>query len=240
MRHPDTTTPHVVIVGAGFGGLAVAHGLSGSDVRITLIDQRNHHLFQPLLYQVGTASLATSEIAWPIRHLVRKRKEIVTLLSVVTGVDTAARHVQMEDGTTVRLRHVGARHRRAARIFRSRRMGTLRSRTQDPRRRDVDTAAHSPVAGARGARNRRRAPDRAAHLRGRRRRPHRRGARRQHRGARTPEFAGGFSADRHAQGARAADRGRTTHPAELHAGPVGLCARRARKNSASRCSSALR
>ena len=101
MRHPDTTTPHVVIVGAGFGGLAVAHGLSGSDVRITLIDQRNHHLFQPLLYQVGTASLATSEIAWPIRHLVRKRKEIVTLLSVVTGVDTAARHVQMEDGTTV-------------------------------------------------------------------------------------------------------------------------------------------
>lgn len=101
MRHPDTTTPHIVIVGAGFGGLAVAHGLSGSDVRITIIDQRNHHLFQPLLYQVGTASLATSEIAWPIRHLVRERKEIVTLLSVVTGVDTAARHVQMEDGTIV-------------------------------------------------------------------------------------------------------------------------------------------
>ncbi|HSY97068.1 MAG TPA: FAD-dependent oxidoreductase, partial [Steroidobacteraceae bacterium] len=73
-------THHVVIVGAGFGGLAAAQELAGTDVKITIIDQRNHHLFQPLLYQVGTAVLATSEIAWPIRHLVRKRKEITTLL----------------------------------------------------------------------------------------------------------------------------------------------------------------
>ena len=84
----DSSLHHVVIVGAGFGGLAVVHGLAGAAVRITIIDQRNHHLFQPLLYQVGTASLATSEIAWPIRHLVRKRKEVTTLLGVVTGVDT--------------------------------------------------------------------------------------------------------------------------------------------------------
>jgi len=91
---------HVVIVGAGFGGLAVAHGLAGADVKITIIDQRNHHLFQPLLYQVGTASLATSEIAWPIRHLVRNRKEITTLLGVVTGVDTQNRTVSLEDGGT--------------------------------------------------------------------------------------------------------------------------------------------
>jgi NADH dehydrogenase len=91
-------THHVVIVGAGFGGLAVAHGLAGADVRITIIDQRNHHLFQPLLYQVGTAVLATSEIAWPIRHLVRKRKEITTLLGEVTGVDTQNRTVLLEDG----------------------------------------------------------------------------------------------------------------------------------------------
>jgi len=65
---------HVVIAGAGFAGLSVAHGLAGAPVRITIIDQRNHHLFQPLLYQVGTATLATSEIAWPIRHLLRRRK----------------------------------------------------------------------------------------------------------------------------------------------------------------------
>ena len=91
-------TDHVVVVGAGFGGLAVAHGLAGADVKITIIDQRNHHLFQPLLYQVGTASLATSEIAWPVRHLMRKRKEVTTLLGVVTGLDTQNRTVLLEDG----------------------------------------------------------------------------------------------------------------------------------------------
>ena len=82
-------THHVVIVGAGFGGLAAAQGLAGAGVRITIIDQRNHHLFQPLLYQVGTATLATSEIAWPVRHLLRTRKEVTTLLGAVTGIDTA-------------------------------------------------------------------------------------------------------------------------------------------------------
>ncbi len=94
-------THHVVIVGAGFGGLAAAHGLAGAGVRITIIDQRNHHLFQPLLYQVGTASLATSEIAWPIRHLMRKREEVTTLLGEVTGVDTGRRHVSLEDGGVI-------------------------------------------------------------------------------------------------------------------------------------------
>jgi NADH dehydrogenase len=107
-------THHVVIVGAGFGGLAVAHGLAGAAVEITIIDQRNHHLFQPLLYQVGTASLATSEIAWPIRHLVRNRKEITTLLGEVTGVDTRNRTVALEDGGTVHydtlVLATGARH----------------------------------------------------------------------------------------------------------------------------------
>ena len=107
-------THHVVIVGAGFGGLAAAHGLSGAGVEITIIDQRNHHLFQPLLYQVGTASLATSEIAWPIRHLVRKRKEVTTLLGEVTGVDTENRTVALEDGGIVHydtlVLATGARH----------------------------------------------------------------------------------------------------------------------------------
>ena len=107
-------THHVVIVGAGFGGLAAAHGLAGADVKITIIDQRNHHLFQPLLYQVGTASLATSEIAWPIRHLVRNRKEITTLLGEVTGIDTRNRSVLLEDGDTTHydtlVLATGARH----------------------------------------------------------------------------------------------------------------------------------
>ena len=107
-------THEVVIVGAGFGGLATAIGLAGADARITIIDQRNHHLFQPLLYQVGTASLATSEIAWPIRHLVRKRKEVTTLLGVVTGIDTDNRRVLLEDGGTAKydtlVLATGARH----------------------------------------------------------------------------------------------------------------------------------
>ena len=107
-------THHVVIVGAGFGGLAAAHGLAGADVKITIVDQRNHHLFQPLLYQVGTASLATSEIAWPIRHLMRKRKEVTTLLGAVSAVDTARRRVSLDDGGSLEydtlVLATGARH----------------------------------------------------------------------------------------------------------------------------------
>jgi NADH dehydrogenase len=92
---------HVVIVGAGFGGLqAIAH-LKGAPVEITLIDQRNHHLFQPLLYQVATAVLAPSEIAWPVRSMVRGRREITTIMATVKGVDAAARRVMLADGGTV-------------------------------------------------------------------------------------------------------------------------------------------
>jgi NADH dehydrogenase len=100
-----TTTPakphRVVIVGAGFGGLETAFGLKGAPVEITLIDRRNHHLFQPLLYQVATASLATSEIAWPIRHLLRDRKEVTTLFANVNGVDAKEKRVLLDDGDTV-------------------------------------------------------------------------------------------------------------------------------------------
>src|ERR1700694_3816978 len=88
----------VVIVGAGFGGLQAAFGLAGAPVSITLVDRRNHHLFQPLLYQVATASLATSEIAWPIRYLLRDRPEVTTLFATVSGVDAAAKRVLLEDG----------------------------------------------------------------------------------------------------------------------------------------------
>src|SRR5258708_6351145 len=105
---------HVVIVGAGFGGLSAALELAGSGVRITIIDQRNHHLFQPLLYQVATAALATSEIAWPIRFLMRKREEVTTLLGTVGGIDTQKRCVMLQDGSAVAFDTLvlatGARH----------------------------------------------------------------------------------------------------------------------------------
>jgi NADH dehydrogenase len=105
---------HVVIVGAGFGGLTAAQNLTKAALRITIIDQRNHHLFQPLLYQVATAALATSEIAWPIRFLMRKRGEVTTLLGSVTGVDSQNRCVMLEDGGTLAfdtlILATGARH----------------------------------------------------------------------------------------------------------------------------------
>lgn len=105
---------HVVIVGAGFGGLETTYRLAGAPVRITLIDRRNHHLFQPLPYQVAMASLATSEIAWPIRSLVRNRPEVTTLFASVKGIDAAGRRVLLEDDTDVAydtlVLATGARH----------------------------------------------------------------------------------------------------------------------------------
>jgi NADH dehydrogenase len=95
---PPKNLHRVVIVGAGFGGLETAYRLSGAPVSITLVDRRNHHLFQPLLYQVATASLATSEIAWPIRYLLRGRAEVTTLFATVSGVDAAAKRVLLDDG----------------------------------------------------------------------------------------------------------------------------------------------
>jgi NADH dehydrogenase len=91
----------VVIVGAGFGGLETTYRLAGAPVNITLLDRRNHHLFQPLLYQVATASLATSEIAWPIRYLLRERPEVTTLFATVIGIDAKGKHVLLEDGDTL-------------------------------------------------------------------------------------------------------------------------------------------
>lgn len=95
MTQTSSNRHHVVIVGAGFGGIQVANQLAGTDVDVTIIDRRNHHLFQPLLYQVAGASLSTSEIAWPIRHLFRNRPEVNTLMAEVEGVDRVARQVAL-------------------------------------------------------------------------------------------------------------------------------------------------
>lgn len=91
----------VVVIGAGFAGLQTVLGLKGADCDITLIDQRNHHLFQPLLYQVATTLLATSDIAWPIRALLRDRRDVTTLLGTVEGVDRDAREVILRTGQRI-------------------------------------------------------------------------------------------------------------------------------------------
>ena len=114
-EQPGPTKSHrVVIVGAGFGGLEATFGLAGAAVSITLVDRRNHHLFQPLLYQVATASLATSEIAWPIRYLLRDRPEVTTLFATVTGVDAQGKRVLLDDGDALPydtlILATGARH----------------------------------------------------------------------------------------------------------------------------------
>jgi NADH dehydrogenase len=89
--------PRVVIVGAGFGGLAAARALARSPVDITLVDRRNYHLFQPLLYQVATAALSPADIAWPIRGIVRGQGNVQVQMGRVSGVDTPRRQVSVED-----------------------------------------------------------------------------------------------------------------------------------------------
>ncbi len=90
--------PHVVILGGGFGGLAAARALRKAPVRVTLLDRRNHHLFQPLLYQVATAALNPSDIASPIRGVLARQKNALVLLAEATAIDTARRRVVLDNG----------------------------------------------------------------------------------------------------------------------------------------------
>jgi NADH dehydrogenase len=83
--------PKVVIVGAGFGGLEAARALRRAEVDVTVLDRQNHHCFQPLLYQVATAALSPADVAWPIRHILRKQDNATVLMADVRGVDTGKR-----------------------------------------------------------------------------------------------------------------------------------------------------
>jgi NADH dehydrogenase len=89
--------PHVVVLGAGFGGLTAVRRLAPSGVRITLVDRTNHHLFQPLLYQVAMAGLSAPDIAAPIRHLVRRHRNVTVLLATAESIDVGARRVRLQD-----------------------------------------------------------------------------------------------------------------------------------------------
>ena len=93
--------PHAVIVGGGFGGLSAARALGGAPVRVTLLDQHNYHLFQPLLYQVATAGLSPGDIASPIRWILRRERNVQVLLAKVTAVDTARRELVVAEGDRV-------------------------------------------------------------------------------------------------------------------------------------------
>ena len=92
---------NVVVVGGGFAGLWAVRALAGTPVSITLVDRRNHHLFQPLLYQVATAGLSAPDIAAPLRHILRQQANVDVRLAELTAIDAAARHVQLDDGSAL-------------------------------------------------------------------------------------------------------------------------------------------
>src|SRR6187431_2922397 len=93
--------PRVVIVGAGFGGLACAKELGGQPVAVTIVDRRNYHLFVPLLYQVATAALSPADIARPIRRILGRYDNVEVVLGEVAGVDVAAHKVHLADGRSL-------------------------------------------------------------------------------------------------------------------------------------------
>ncbi len=95
---PDPAAPRVVILGAGFGGLQAALGLRHAPVRVTVVDRHNHHLFQPLLYQVATAALSPADIAYPIRSILRHQANADVLLGEAVSVDPARRELRLADG----------------------------------------------------------------------------------------------------------------------------------------------
>lgn len=95
---PDPSWPHVAIIGGGFAGLQAAKGLAEAPVRVTIVDRRNHHLFQPLLYQVATAALSPADIAQPIRSVLRGQPNVEVVLAEAVAVDPAGKAVVLEEG----------------------------------------------------------------------------------------------------------------------------------------------
>ena len=96
MLRQDPDLPHVVVVGGGFGGIAAARALKSAPCRVTLVDQRNYHLFQPLLYQVATAGLSPADIATPIRSMFRNQSNVAVMFAAVTGVSSGSRELMLE------------------------------------------------------------------------------------------------------------------------------------------------
>src|SRR4030095_7448825 len=113
MENTPTEKPQVVIVGAGFGGLEAAKKLARQDVRVTVIDRTNYHLFQPLLYQVATAALSPADIAAPVRAVLSKYKNAKVILAEVESVDVDAKKIRTTDseiGYDFLILATGARH----------------------------------------------------------------------------------------------------------------------------------
>ena len=175
--------PRVVIVGAGFGGLEAAKALAGAPLGVTVIDRRNYHLFQPLLYQVATAALSPADIAAPIRGILRRAENCSVVHGEGDRIDLATQTVMTDRGAHL-LRSSDPRDRRPPRLFRTRRVGGGRAGPEEDRGRDRTSPPHPDRVRAGRDGRRRRGADALADLRHRRRRRHRRRDGRRHRRAR--------------------------------------------------------
>src|SRR5690606_59379 len=101
VRRSSQTMPRIVIVGAGFAGLEVAKSLGHAGIAATVVDRRNHHLFQPLLYQVATADISSTDIAEPIRKILKRHKSIQVIFGEVTSIDPHGKILYLSGGTAL-------------------------------------------------------------------------------------------------------------------------------------------
>ena len=184
--------PHrVVVVGGGFAGLYAARSLGiDPEVRVTLVDRRNFHLFQPMLYQVATGVLSPAEIAQPLRSILRKRRNTTVILGEATGIDLERLPGGAVGRRADRLRHADRRDRGPPLVFRPPGVGADRAGAQDHRGRDRDPPPDPHRVRGRGARGRPRPSPRVDDVRAGRRRTDRRRARRA-RSARSPASRSG-------------------------------------------------
>ena len=202
----------VVVIGSGFGGLFGTKALRRADVDVTVIAKTTHHLFQPLLYQVATGILSEGEIAPPTREILSSQDNARVILGEVTGIDLEARTVTSQvlgRDTIDVVRLAAGRRRRQPVLLRQRPLRRVRAGHEEHRRRAraarPDLRRLRDGRARRHPRRRRRPP---ADVRGRRRRPHRRGDGRPDRRARAPHAAQGLPRDQHPHGARRARRRR--------------------------------
>ena len=129
----------VLILGGGFGGLYAAQALKHAPVDVTLVDRRNYHLFQPLLYQVATGSLSPGEIAAPIRGVLNRQKNTQVLLGEAVSIDPALKRVTLRDGGELDVRFADRRDRVAEQLFRQRRVAKMGTQPEEYRRGDSDS-----------------------------------------------------------------------------------------------------
>ena len=214
--------PQVLIVGAGFGGLEATKALARADVDVTLVDAYNHHCFQPLLYQVATAALSPADVAWPIRAIMRKQKNVRVIMARVTGIDVAARRVhtsELDLSYDYLVLATGSTHSYFGRDD----WEPFAPGLKHIARRDRDQAAVPARLRTRGGGRRCGRAGAPSHLRDCRRRRHRRGDGRRDRRSGAPHLAARLPPHRSAQFAHRAHRSGATPAAGVFHSPIGLC-----------------